>query len=267
MSQLDEQGSSAGQAYPSKKVGYCRPPEEHRFKEGVSGNPKGRPKKKPTVAGSLSSEWNNLIKKELNAPIKVIRDGEAQTITVFQAILQLHRNAVMKKDLQSADRLMGRALKAQQAEQKERTRQFEKLVKYKLYWAKQIHRSRLEGYEPLIPVPNPDDMVIDSRKGEVIINGPADDVEKADWDRSENDRSKTILNVKSLEETLSGSDRELKKLKTTRKDVESKLAAEIENLETLNAFYPPAKVRRQPGFNLERWRKDKGKGRKSPTWD
>ncbi len=156
MSQLGEQGSSAGQADPSKKVGYCRPPEEHRFKEGVSGNPKGRPRKKPTVAGSLSSEWNNLIKKELNAPIKVIRDGEAQTTTVFQAILQLHRNAVLKKDLQSADRLMGRALKAQQAEQKERTRQFEKLVKYKLYWAKQIHRSRVEGYEPLIPVPNPE---------------------------------------------------------------------------------------------------------------
>ena len=267
MSQFDEQGSSAGQADLSKEVGYRRPPEEHRFKEGVSGNPKGRPRKKPAAAGSLSSEWNDLIKKEVNAPIKVIRNGEAQIITVFQAILQLHRNAVLKKDLKHADRLMDRALKVQQAEQKEHERQFEQRVKYKLHWAKQIHRSQFDGYEPFIPVPNPDDMVIDSRKREVIINGPADDVEKADWDRSEDDRRKTLLNVKSLEETLSGSSRELKRLRTTRKDVESMLAAEIEKLETLNAFYPPAKVRRQPGFNLERWRKDKEKGRKSPTWD
>ena len=45
------------------EIGYGKPPRSRRFQPGVSGNPKGRPKKK-------SSPLAETINKVLNAPIQ-----------------------------------------------------------------------------------------------------------------------------------------------------------------------------------------------------
>ena len=49
------------------KVGYCKPPEETRFKPGRSGNPKGRPKGTKNLKADLIEELDERI---------LVREGE-----------------------------------------------------------------------------------------------------------------------------------------------------------------------------------------------
>ena len=69
------------------KVGYGRPPRESRFKPGVSGNPKGRPKGSLNAATTL-----NKVLKEL---VVIVENGRKKKITKFEAaIMQLTRRAM-----------------------------------------------------------------------------------------------------------------------------------------------------------------------------
>jgi hypothetical protein len=46
-------------------VGYCRPPKEHQFKPGESGNKSGRPKKQAPVVSKLEQPHRQLVRDEL----------------------------------------------------------------------------------------------------------------------------------------------------------------------------------------------------------
>ena len=61
------------------EVGYGKPPKEHQFKKGVSGNPKGRPK------GIRNFETE--LKEVVNSKVTVHRDGRKQSISVKHAAL------------------------------------------------------------------------------------------------------------------------------------------------------------------------------------
>ncbi len=63
------------------EVGYRRPPKTTRFKPGQSGNPKGRPAK----ARNFKSD----VKKTLETPIRLVKDGKPQTVSTRCFIREL----------------------------------------------------------------------------------------------------------------------------------------------------------------------------------
>jgi hypothetical protein len=73
---------------PSKKpvrnsrpgIGYGRPPAEHRWKPGQSGNPSGRPKKSPDLAATAA--------KELSRKRWVTIDGQRVRVSTDQILIQ-----------------------------------------------------------------------------------------------------------------------------------------------------------------------------------
>ena len=61
------------------EVGFGRPPKQTRFKKGRSGNPRGRPRKKPDLYSELT--------KVLHENVTVTIDGQPEKVTVQQALL------------------------------------------------------------------------------------------------------------------------------------------------------------------------------------
>jgi len=65
-------------------VGYKKPPREHRFRKGASGNPKGRPRKIKADAQTLGE----IILEETQRPITLIENGQPVELTVERALVR-----------------------------------------------------------------------------------------------------------------------------------------------------------------------------------
>lgn len=82
------------------KVGYRRPPVEHKFKPGQSGNPRGRPKGKRSEA--------TILNELLNCKISVREGGKVRKITVLEAILLRFTEDALKGNTKTAAFLFNR---------------------------------------------------------------------------------------------------------------------------------------------------------------
>ena len=76
-------------------TGYGHPPKQFQFKPGRSGNPKGRPKRKPTALADV-------IKEALIAPIQYREQGRTRTTTRTEFGLRMIVDRAVKGDIDAA---------------------------------------------------------------------------------------------------------------------------------------------------------------------
>ncbi len=97
----------------SHEVGYGKPPQEHQFRPGQSGNPKGRPVGSKNKPPAMPTRIKDIILQEAYRSVPV-RDGEEQvSMPIVQASLRAMGIRAVKGDTRAQWQL---ARLAQQAE-------------------------------------------------------------------------------------------------------------------------------------------------------
>ena len=196
----DEKGNSG------YKVGNCKPPKEHQFKPGKSGNPKGRPQGAKNK--TISLETIDKIRTE-EAHRKIELNGESLTM------MQLADRALWAKAARGdhrayevANQVLVAASLRQDAAWEGR---FKTFADYKVRWMQEL-QARKEGTSQHTqePLPHPDHIFINEERQLTLIAGPTTPVEKEVWDKihAEINRLRDAIRV-AYDEAQSHSDPDL----------------------------------------------------------
>jgi len=82
----------------SERVGFCRPPKATRFRKGISGNPKGRPKGSLNVATALM--------KALREKVVLNEGGKRKTVTKLEAAVKQLVNKAASGEISALKQLL-----------------------------------------------------------------------------------------------------------------------------------------------------------------
>ena len=165
-------------------VGFGKPPREHRFKKGQSGNPGGRPKGAKSRKSARPEEWLKAIVREEAYRTITVRDGD-RTVTLPMAQAVIRTLAVeAAKGKPRPQRLFTEMLSAIEQEKTEEYDEFFKMaMDYKFAWEDELERRERHGItdgEP--PLLHPDHIKLDVQAVTARIVGPMTKEEKAAYD-------------------------------------------------------------------------------------
>jgi Family of unknown function (DUF5681) len=166
---------------------YRNPPSEHRFRKGVSGNPKGRPCKigalvATKIGGKPGIGFEDPIKSlaiEEAYRIITIREGDrVERIPVIKAILRKVAVAAANGNTRAQKTYLN-LLSGAEADRRMATMElFATAVEYKAHWGRVLTERINKGTTGPEPIPHPDDVIMDSKTREVRFDGP---VSEREW--------------------------------------------------------------------------------------
>lgn len=185
-----EEGVSDNGGPPrSSDVGYRKPPAEHRFRKGQSGNPGGRPKgarnKVPTGQGLEfgSQPANQMLLEEAYRTISVREGDKVVELPVIKAVFRSLGVSAMKGNRLAQATMAELVRGIEEEDRRLRSSLFEAACDYKIGWQQAFDHARKHGLPEPDVVPHPDDIVLDMRRAEVRYEGPMTPEEKRKWDR------------------------------------------------------------------------------------
>ena len=165
-------------------VGYGKPPAKSRFKPGLSGNPRGRPRGSRNKRPALNEErLKDIILDEAYREIAVRDGNRSVTVPMAQAVIRAMSVKAAKGDHRS-QRLFAELLASTESANKRLHDDWlTTAITYKVEWDEELRRRSNLGINDLPdPLPHPNHVKIDMRQGTVQILGPLTLEEKAEFD-------------------------------------------------------------------------------------
>lgn len=166
----------AAQKLADYPVGYCRPPAHTQFAPGESGNRRGRPKGSASVTISREiSILTEVILDEAQRPIVISENGQKLTMTALQLVARKLFSNAMKGSVASSKAILDVLRYVERVNQKQHEKAMESAMDYKLgaeVFVRRFEANPTPENLAAIPLPHPDDIQIDLRRGEIRVTGP-----------------------------------------------------------------------------------------------